>query len=324
MGDTLKGRVAIVTGSGHGIGRAIAVAFAGEGAKVVTNNRKPGGRVTSQAPKEIIDTLDEAALKKLEEGIRKHSGDAETTARTIRDKGGEATAVFGDISKWDDAKRLVDTTVETYGKIDIIVNVAGILAQGSVEDITEAAFDECVTAKPKGYFHIVRFAVPHMAKAGYGRILNCASGAYMGDMFFDDSHYCASNAGVVGFSAAIARELFDKGITVNTFCPGAATRPHIEADDQPHFEDRPLLPPQEEPEALAPFIIYLCSEKTSEITGATFGVYGATIQRHSESPICKTMIKPDDKGPWTVEEIDGVVDRFLLNDYHSIVPQLRK
>ncbi|MDR1206562.1 MAG: SDR family oxidoreductase [Peptococcaceae bacterium] len=319
MGDLLKGRVAIVPGSGHGIGRAIAVALAGEGAKVVTNNRKPGGKVTAHITKEEYAKLDAQTKKKLDEESEKFSGDAESTAQTIKAAGGEAVACFADISKFDDAKRLVDTAITTYGKIDIIVNVAGILAQGSVEDITEAEWDECLNAKPKGYFNVVHFAAPYMIKQGYGRIVNCSSGAFMGDRFFDDSHYCAANAGVVGFTRAIAGELYSHGITANAFCPSGNTRPRVEGvTDKPRFEGRPRLINMPDPATLCPFILFLCSESSANVSGTVFSTHGNLIGRHREPAVCRTMIKPVEKGLWTVEEIDRLVDSQLLNGYHSI------
>ncbi len=323
MGELLKDRVAIVTGSGHGIGRAIALALAAEGAKVVTNNRRPGGRVTAHITPEEYEALSPEARKKLDEETAVYSGDAETTAQQIRDAGGEATACFADISRFDEAKKLVDTAVETYGGIHIIVNVAGILAQGSVEDITEQEWDECLDAKPKGYFNVVHFAAPHMIAQRYGRIVNCASGAFMGDRFFDDSHYCAANAGVVGFTRAIAGELYQFGITANCFCPNAATRPAAPSDDKPRFEGRPVLPRAPHPSTLTPFILFLCSENCRDVSGTVFSLSGNRISRHREPTVCRTMIKPMEQGKWTVEEIDRLVDEQLLNGYHSICGKLQ-
>ena len=323
MGDLLKDRVAIVTGSGHGIGRAVAIALAEEGAKVITNNRKPGGRVEANITEEKYNELDAEAKKKLDDEIEELSGDAEKTANTIIAAGGEATHCFSDISTFEGAKKLVDAAVDAYGKVDIVVNIAGILAQGSVDQITEEEWDVCWDTKPKGHFNVLHFAVPYMLEQGYGRIVNCASGAFMGDKYFDNSHYCASNAGTVGLVRAVAGELRTSGITANAFCPSGRTRPEIPEDKQAlMFEDRPKIPKAVDPSVICPFVVFLCSEASHDITGTVFSTHGNMIARHDEPAVCRTMIKPVEKGLWTVEEIDRAVDNHLLNGYHSIVEGL--
>ena len=323
MGELLKGRAALVTGSGHGIGRAIAIALAAEGASVVTNNRKPGGRINEIIPKDEYDKLDKATQAKLNEEYENFSGDAEKTAARIKAAGGEATACYADISNFDDAKRLVDTTVSAYGRIDIIVNVAGILARGSVDEITEEEWDVCLDTKPKGHFNVIHFAAPYMIKQGYGRIVNTSSGAFMGNLFYDAPHYCASNAGVVGLTRAVAGELFSQGITCNAFCPHAQTRPRMD-DIAPKQDDgRPIFPAAPDPSTLTPFIIFLCSEASAHVSGTVFFLNDNLIARHREPIAVRTMIKPEKLGVWTLDEIDRVVDSQLLNGYHSIVGKVK-
>ena len=324
MGEVLKDRVAVVTGSGHGIGRAIAIALAAEGAKVVTNNRKPGGKVESNLSPEEYASLDEAGRKKLADEIEKYSGDAESTARAIIAAGGEAVPCYADITKFSDAKRLVETAAATYGSVDIIVNVAGILARGSVDEITEEEWDICLDTKPKGHFNVIHFAAPYMIKQGYGRIVNCSSGAFMGNMFYDAPHYCASNAGVVGLTRAVAGELFSQGVTCNAFCPHSQTRPRFDDVHRHEDEGRPAFPPAPDPSVLTPFIIFLCSEASAHVSGSVFFLNGNLIGRHREPTAVRTMIKPPEKGIWTVDEIDRVVDAQLLNGYHSIVSKAKR
>jgi 3-oxoacyl-[acyl-carrier protein] reductase len=323
MGDTLKSRVALVTGSGHGIGRAVAIALAAQGASVVTNNRKPGGKIGEIITKEEFDKLDETAQKKLTQEYENYSGDAESTAKAIKDAGGEAIPCYADISVFSDAKRLVETTVATYGKIDIVVNIAGILARGSVDEITEEEWDVCLDTKPKGHFNVIHFAAPYMIKQGYGRIVNCSSGAFMGNLFYDAPHYCASNAGVVGLTRAVAGELFSRGITCNAFCPHAQTRPRMDDIAPRHTEGRPVFPAAPDPMVMTPFIVFLCSQASAHVSGTVFFLNGNLIGRHREPHAVRTMIKPLEQGPWTVEEIDRVVDAQLLNGYHSIVGKVK-
>jgi len=130
MGDRLKGKVAAVTGSGQGIGSAIAVALANEGAKVVTNNRRPG---TS-------------------------GGDAETTAKQIIDMGGQAMPFFGSVSDFEMANKLIQETVDKFGRLDILVNNAGADQPHMVWNMTEEEWDICVDSFLKGSFNCTRFA----------------------------------------------------------------------------------------------------------------------------------------------------------------------
>ena len=127
MSKSLEGKVAIVTGSGQGVGRGIAVFLAREGAKVITNNRKRGGVKCEQG-----DMTTEEYREYLKLG-----GDAETTAEYIRSEGGEATPFFGDVSDHATAKRMIEFAVETYGRLDILINNAAGLGQGTIMDTTE-------------------------------------------------------------------------------------------------------------------------------------------------------------------------------------------
>jgi NAD(P)-dependent dehydrogenase (short-subunit alcohol dehydrogenase family) len=128
MGDILKGKVAVVTGSGQGIGRAIAVAMGKEGASVVTNNRKRGSTRFAIINDAQLNALPPDKKEWVLQLQKEYTGDAETTAQKIREMGGEATPFFGDVSKFDVAAKLIQTAVDKYGKIDILVNVAGLFA----------------------------------------------------------------------------------------------------------------------------------------------------------------------------------------------------
>src|SRR4030042_4335584 len=177
MGDRLKDRVAIVTGSGQGIGRAIAIALAKEGAKVVTNNRRP-------------DTS---------------GGDAEATARQIADMGGEAISFFGSVSDFEVAGKLVQTAVDKFGRLDILVNNAGADRPHMVWNMTEEEWDTCVDSFLKGTFNCIRFASALMREQKWGRIINTTSTAWLGTV--GHCNYGAAQAGLVGLTRAVAREL---------------------------------------------------------------------------------------------------------------------
>jgi 3-oxoacyl-[acyl-carrier protein] reductase len=157
-----KDKVVLVTGSGQGVGRAIALAFAAEGAKVVTNNRKPGGtRLVAMSDAEYA-ALPEEKRRVFDEIYSGIAGDAETTAQTIRERGGEALPVYCDISKMDEAEEMVRKVIDAFGTVHILINVAGAFGGGPMEQMSEAQWDRVNNVKPKGYFNVMKCVLPHM------------------------------------------------------------------------------------------------------------------------------------------------------------------
>jgi 3-oxoacyl-[acyl-carrier protein] reductase len=325
MTNILKGRVAVVTGSGQGIGRAIAIGLAQEGAKVVTNNRKPqstGHVILTDAQIAALDKRKREQFQKETEAI---SGDAETTAQAIRKTGGEAVAFFADISDFNAAEQLIKTAVKSFGKIDILVNVAGAFGFSPLEKMTEELWDKVTTIKPKGYFNTIRHAVSYMMKQKWGRILNCTSRAFLGDVI-KHAEYCAANAGVVGLTKAVAIEMREYGITSNAFSPFAKTRADYElrtysdvSEDSPWIGKRasgsvPFVSPT--PDYIAPFICYLCSDAAAQVNGSVFALGGNNIGLYSDPVIARNITKFGE-GPWTQEELAQQVQRGLFSGYKS-------
>jgi len=299
MGDRLKGRVAIVTGSGQGIGRAIAVAMAKEGARVVTNNRRPG---TS-------------------------GGDAETIAKEIIALGGQAVPFFGSVSEFAVAEKLIQTAVDNFGRVDIVVNNAGADAPRMVWNMTEEDWDRCVDSFLKGSFNCTRFACGLMREQRWGRIINTTSTAWLGTV--GHCNYGAAKAGLVGLTRAVAREMGRYGVTCNAYAPTAATRftlsEEIVAGFRKRFEaglmtkerfEELTNPPA--PETVAPFIVYLCTDAAADINGQVFDVTGGNIAIYSEPVKKKSIVKK--KGLWTVEELIELVPKVLLEGYKNPAP----
>jgi 3-oxoacyl-[acyl-carrier protein] reductase len=299
MSDRLKDRVAIVTGSGQGIGKAIAVAMAGEGARVVTNNRRPG---TS-------------------------GGDAETVAKEIIGQGGQAIPFFGSVSDFDVAQKLVQTTVDNFGRVDIVVNNAGADAPKMVWNMAEEEWDRSVDSYLKGSFNCIRHAAGFIREQRWGRIINTTSTAWLGTV--GHCNYGAAKAGIVGLTRAVARELGRYGVTCNAYAPTAGTRFTLSEDVIAGFRKRyegglmtkerfEELTNPPAPETVTPFLIYLCTDEAANINGQVFDVTGGDIAIYSEPVKKKSILK--EKGLWTVEELVELVPRVLLEGYRNPAP----
>ena len=323
MGNTLEGKVAIVTGSGQGIGRGIARYLASEGAKVITNNRHKGSGSLDRYDKSKIPEEDWNEMIAL-------VGDAQTTADEIVADGGEAIPFFGDISDFDTAEAIVKTAIDTWGRIDIVVNNAAGMGTGSITSLNEKSWDYMTVNRLRGAFNTMHFAVPYMQEQKYGRIFNCSSDAWVG--LPDNDAYSASNAGVVGLTWAAAKELFRYGITVNAYCPQGKSPSHavdyntmlrhVKAITGKDPDPRLLAVVEADhgdPFNLGPFLAYLCTEKGGKISGEVFSIKSSGRIEHYSNPVPATRAaRPEGAGPlWKVEELGPVFDQLLGEDYVS-------
>ena len=251
----LKDRVAIVTGAAEGIGKAIAVAFAGEGAKVV-----------------IADINYELAK--------------ETTAEI----GGDVMAVKADVTKWDEVTAMIKQTVEKFGRVDILVNNAGVVRKGWVKDLPEEVWDEVLTINLKGTFLCSKAVLPTMIEQQYGRIITISSIAgKQGEAA--GSAYCSSKFGQIGFTQALALEVARDNITVNAICPGpiptrlgeygiredAKLRGQDPDEFRKWFLDRTPFGVQGTPEQVAKMAVFVASDDCDFATGSAFNCNGGII-----------------------------------------------
>jgi 3-oxoacyl-[acyl-carrier protein] reductase len=299
MGQRLKDRVAIVTGSSQGIGKAIAIALAREGAKLITNNRRAGAK----------------------------GGDAETVANEIKGMGGEAVPFYGSVSEFEVAEKIVKTAVDSFGRIDIVVNNAGADAPRMVWNMSEEEWDRSVDSFLKGSFNCIRFAAGFMREQKWGRIINTTSTAWLGTV--GHCNYGAAKAGLVGLTRAVAREVGRYGVTCNAYAPTAATRFTLSDDIVAGFKKRyeaglmtkerfEELTNPPKPETVGPFIVYLCTDEAADINGQVFDVTGGDIAIYSEPVKKKTITKK--QGLWTVEELIEQVPKVLLEGYKNPAP----
>ena len=245
-GRRLEGQVAIVTGAGTGIGEAAARAFAREGARVVLIGRR-------------------------EEPLQ-------ANAAAIREAGGETLVIAGDVSRADNAERIVATTCERFGRLDCLFNNAGIQGKGGpIVDMDEAAFDELIAINLKGPWLMTRAALRAMLPAGQrGAIVNTSSflstAATVGT-----SGYSASKAGLDAMIRAIALEAGPHGIRINNINPGVIDTPMLRAhgdDIIPPLAARAALGRVGTPEDIADVAVWLCTEEARFVTGQSLLVDG--------------------------------------------------
>ena len=311
----LAGKVAVVTGSGQGVGRGIARYFAAAGARVVTNNRRP--MKPSDVPQDLSPEERKAWL-----ALR---GDAATVAEEIREAGGEAQPFFCDISSYKEAGELIAFAKKTFGRVDILINNAAVTRAGSLLNITEEDWDKETVVKMKGAFNCMKHAVPLMVEQGGGSVLNCASDAWTG--VGDMAAYSAANAGIVGLTKATAAELYRHHINCNVYCPQAASPGHVAGFSEVlrtlqsaigKAEMDPSLRAEVDKDHgdaynLGPFLAYLCTEQGKHISGAVFSVKASGKVELYSDPLILSRIQKDD-GLWTQEELENAV-KDLMKDY---------
>jgi len=240
----LNGQVAIVTGSSKGIGKAIALALALEGANVVVN---------------YLNDI---------EG-------AEAVASHLREAGVKAMAIGGDVSSYADSKNLIQQTVQELGRLDILVNDAGITRDKSFKNMSEQMWHEVISSNLDSVFNCSHNALPTMLAQKYGRIINISSiiGQAGG---FGQTNYSASKAGINGFTRSLALEVAKAGITVNAICPGFIETEMVAAvpaDKLDAIKARVPMGRLGTPEEVARLVVYLAAEG-DYITGQEINING--------------------------------------------------
>ena len=248
----LTGKVALVTGARRGMGKAHAVALAEQGAKVV------------------VTDLD---LK-----------DCQLVVDEIKTKGGEAVAYQLDVANADEVDSVFTAVAQQFGRLDILINNAGIYFAKPILDLTEADWDKTLAINLKGQFLCAQRAAREMLKHKWGRIINIASIAsgQVGVGFPGSAHYTASKGGVIGLTETLALEWATAGINVNAIAPGAIATPMLDAGGMSKAEleatlQRIPLKRVGKPEEVAALAVFLASDEASYITGGTFYVDGGWL-----------------------------------------------
>lgn len=289
MGDKLKGRSAVVTGAGRGIGRAIAIGLAEEGANVVVCDI--GGAV---------------------DGSGGDKTPADQTVDECKKHGVKAVAQYGNVASFADAEAAIKACVDNFGRIDILCNIAGIDKPKMIWNMTEQEWDLVVGVHLKGTFNFMRNAAPFMREQKFGRIINCTSEAWMGGT--THLNYGAAKAGITTLTWGGAQELGPAGITVNAICPRAKTR----MTDDPKVREmvvkrveKGLMDPSVlkrmdremvDPSAFAKIAAFLASDDAALVNGQVFLTTAITIARYSK-PEEITRAENATEGPWTMDMI---------------------
>jgi len=240
----LSGKVALVTGAAQGIGKAIAMLLARNGADVVVSDIN---------------------LEKAQE-----------TTNEIQGMGRRSVAIKVNVADLKDVERMVEATVEQFGRIDILVNNAGITRDRLILRMTEEDWDAVLDVNLKGTFNCTKAVIRHMSKQKSGKIVSIASvSGEMGNP--GQANYAASKAGVIGFTKTIAREFAGRGINVNAIAPGYIQTPMTDAVPEKGKEELKRMIPMErlgKPEDVAQAVLFLVSENSSYITGQVLNVNG--------------------------------------------------
>ena len=244
----LEGRKALVTGSSHGIGRSIALAFAAEGADVAVN-------------------------------YRSNADGAEDVAGRIESMGRQAIVIQADVSLEAPVRAMVDEVERAFGHIDILVNNAGFVTLAPVESMEISTWDDMIATHLRGTFLVTRMVLPGMLERRHGRIINISSQlGQIGREWF--AHYTAAKAGIIGFTKALSREVADRGVLVNCIAPGPVDTGIVPQSPGAPQKDRiSQLPILREalPDEIAPTAVFLASNASTYYVGQTLGPNGGDV-----------------------------------------------
>jgi NAD(P)-dependent dehydrogenase (short-subunit alcohol dehydrogenase family) len=289
MAAFLEGKVVAVTGGGGGIGRAVALAAAAEGAKVLVADFGVG--MAGEDPSSEV---------------------ADAVVAEITKAGGEAVAVADDISKMESGERLIATAVEKWGRIDGVVAVAGILRERMLFNMSEDEWDAVIRTHLKGHFTVFRAAAAVMRKQeGGGALIGFTSGAFQGSVA--QANYAAAKGGIVSFVRSAAVGLHRYGVTANAIAPVARTRMSANVPAE--------LAEMGDAEDIAPMVVYLLSDKAKHVTGQVYTVVGSKIAVWNQ-PIEVRAMWAD--GRWTPEQIAERLDDNIGQERMAMIDRLEQ
>lgn len=285
----LDGKVVAITGAGRGIGRAVALDAAAAGAKILVADYGVG-----MAGEEPTSDVADAVVKEIDQ------------------LGGEAIAVAGDVSDTAVGQKIVDTCVESWGRIDGVVCVAGILRERMLFNMSDEEWDDVIRVHLRGTFSLFRPASAVMRKQGSGSLISFTSGVWaLGSVA--QANYAAAKAGIVTFTRSAALGLNKYGVTANVIAPVARTRMSANVPQD--------LAEMGDPEDVAPMVVYLLSDKARHITGQVYTVVGGKIAVWCQPEEVRAMYTD---GRWTPEEIEAHLDSTVGTEEMPLLAKIKE
>ncbi|MBO9513883.1 MAG: SDR family oxidoreductase [Variovorax sp.] len=283
----LQEKVVVVTGAGGGVGRGIALELAREGARVVVNDLG----VTLNGEKGKVSAAQEVADE-------------------IRALGGSAVANTDSVADWASAQKIVAAAVDTFGRIDGVVNSAGILRDAIFHKLSVEDFDSVVKVHLYGAFHMSRAAAPHLREQGSGALVHMTStSGLIGSL--GQANYAAAKMAIVGLSRAIAMDMGRFGVRSNCIAPHAFSRmiesvPGLSPEEQEKYLEKRRQTTR--PEQIAPLAAFLCSDAAQDISGQIFGARGNEVYLYNQPRPVRTLHRGEG---WTVDTLAETLPKAL-------------
>ena len=303
MPGVLEGKVAIVTGSGRGIGRGVAILMAQEGAKVVVVD--PGAELDGSGGSIAI---------------------ADSVVDEIRASGGQAVPCYESVATMEGGEAIVQSALDNFGKLDIVVTCAGILRDRMLFNMTEQEWDSVIAVHLKGTFTVVKHAAILFRQQRSGRIITFSSeSGLIGNS--GQANYGAAKSGIAGFTKVVARDMGRYGVTANSIAPRANTRmtsdipsaasqiraaqgvAAIEGEDDLESAD---------PDDIAPFTVFLASDYAADVNGQTFLVYGGVVSLMSQPRPERSIFNGEER--WDLEKLSHLARNYLTRGIDNPAP----